>query len=117
MIDLSSLPKFIEGSDGGMWMLPDWTLERRTSSIYVRLADVEKLLGEPCIRHEEMVMQDGVEFVSVGFGGPNLMDAAARRGWTLYAYSAAGLTSGCLGNSDMVKYYIKQEQLCQKNQG
>lgn len=112
---LDDLPRYVEAPQSAMWRLPD-NFQSESENVYVRLADVEKLLVEPCVRHEETVIQDGVEFVSVGFGGPNLMDAAARQGWTLYAYSAAGLTSGCLGNSDLVKYYVKQEQLCQKNQ-
>lgn len=107
---LDDLPRYLEAPNGGMWRLPDDYPATTLANVYVKLDDVERLLEETCIRHEETVMHDGTEFVSVGMGGPNLMDAAARQGWTLYAYNAAGgMTPGCLGNSDLVKYYIKQE--------
>lgn len=46
-LDLSSLPKFIDGSGRSIWRLPDQYPPTDFETVYVKLADVEKLLEEP----------------------------------------------------------------------
>lgn len=99
--DVNKLPRYIEAPGGGMWgPMPDGFTIANKDRIFVKLVDVEAL-----VFNEEIVMQDGEEFVSVGLGGPNLMDA----GWSLYAYCATGKLTECAGSSPLVKYYIKKE--------
>lgn len=44
MLDLSSLPRFIDGSGKYMWRLPDDWSSKDLEHVYVKFADVEKLL-------------------------------------------------------------------------
>lgn len=108
---IKNIPWFIEGSDCAMLRVsPDAYVPANRSTVYVRLDDVLAVLRGPV---EKIIVQDGVEYVSVGMGGEYLVAMAKRHGWELYAHGPASdptsLASGrWSGNEESWEYYIKK---------
>lgn len=49
------------------------------------------------------------KLVSVGKGGPALVEKAKRRGWKLFSYSGGRLGDGWCGDSPTQEYYIRKK--------
>lgn len=108
--DLNKLPRYITAPASEMWgPMPEGFHIANEDAVFVKLKHVEALFPRTVTIHEKTIVRDGVEYISVGYGGTCLVNMANRYDWNLHSWDSYGaLTPGWRGNTERFEYFIKK---------